>query len=100
MPPVMRMRMLTTTGLRVLNVLADSQASSLIGGHWNALKVFRDTGEHSLLAGFRNVSIGVQTPNGFRPLATFEADLNMIRSWARSGDLDIDDPYEELDGGR
>jgi len=93
-----RMRMLTDQGQRVLNVQADSQASSLIGGHWNAIKVFRDTGDPSPLARFRGVSIGVQTPAGFRPMATFATDLDMIRHWARQGELDLDDPYEELDG--
>ena len=98
MATVERMRMLTTTGQRVLSVFADSRASSLIGGHWNAIKVFRDTGDPSLLARFEGVSIGVQTSAGFRPFATFETDLETIRRWARSGELDLDDPYEELDG--
>jgi hypothetical protein len=60
--------------------------------------VFRDTGDASLLAGFVGISIGYYTSSGFHTLGTFATDLAMIRAWARSGELDLDDPYVELEG--
>jgi hypothetical protein len=97
---VERMRILTDQGQRVVTVVVRSQAASLVGGHWNAIKTFRDTGDASLLARYRGVSIGIRTPSGFRPTATFATDLDMIRRWARQGELDLDDPYAEVEGYR
>ncbi len=99
--PGERMRILTPGGLRVIDVDAGSPDASMIGRHWNAIKLFRDTGDSSPLSRFTGVAVGgrfygVRWVGGYQ-LAT---DLDMIRRWAYQGELDIDDPYEPLGGGR
>jgi hypothetical protein len=94
------MRVLTPEGLRVVPVVPGSEAASLIGSHWNAIKLFRDTGESEPLERFKTTVIGGEqqkdgTVKGGHRLAT---DLKMIKKWAKKGDLDIDDPYEPLGG--
>jgi hypothetical protein len=94
------MRVLTPVGVQVVAVMPGSEAASVIGSHWNAIKLFRDTGESKPLERFKDPVIGGEkqkdgsVKGGYR-LAT---DPKMIKKWAKQGELDIDDPYEPLGG--
>ena len=79
------MRMLTPEGVEVVPVWADSDDASVIGQHWNAVKKFLHTGDVSVLVPFAAWRI-----QGYR-LAT---DPAWIELWARRGELDFEDIYE------
>ena len=85
------MRVLTVDGLRVLDVVPGSKDASTIGGHWNAIKVYRDTGDPSLLRQF-DVAVGGRL--------RLQTDPAAVKAWGREGELDMDDPYEPLGGDR
>lgn len=101
MSPIERMRMLTDRGLRVVNVEPGASAASLIGSHWNAIKVFRDSGDASRLADFEGVVLSRSSIAGVQLGAhRFATDPAMIKHWAKQSELDIDDPYAEQDDDR
>jgi hypothetical protein len=100
MARIERMRMLTDRGERVLTVVSGSTASSWLGGHRNALKVFRDEGNASLLADFKTREIHVVDEAGKRiETLRFATDLDMIRRWAKQGELDAEGPYIDPNEG-
>jgi hypothetical protein len=82
---VERMKMLTTRGVRVVEVLAGSDAARAIGQHWNAVKHFLNTGETEALEAFMGMRIGL-----FR----FATDPDQIERWGRRDELDFEDIYE------
>lgn len=89
------MRVLSDVGQRLVVVPVGSQAASLIGAHWNAIKLFRDTGDPSLLARFVDVTVVADTRSGFATIVRFATDLGMIRRWAAQGEIDDEGPYPE-----
>jgi hypothetical protein len=54
------MRMLTTSGVEVIPVVAGSDAAHTIGQHWNAVKQFLHTGDTSVLEPFDGKHLGLQ----------------------------------------
>lgn len=79
----MTMRILTAAG--VLEVEThDPGERSMVGTHWNAVRLFLDTGDDSALAGARG-----QTVSG-EPLLT---DPDEIEVWASAGELEFEDIY-------
>lgn len=101
MPELKWMRALTTVGVQLVGVVPGSEVASIIGGHWNAIKVFRDTGDSSLLAQYAGIIVGGHFSGGrwvggYRLLT----DPEQVKRWAYQGELDIDDPYEPLAGDR
>jgi hypothetical protein len=79
------MRMLSRTGVEVLPVEVGSPAASAIGRHWNAVKDFLHTGDSRGLEPFRGKRL---------LLSWFETDPDRIERWARRGELDFEDIYE------
>ena len=93
------MRVLTTDGQLAIPLEVGSEDASLIGGHWNAIKLFRDTGKGELLKQFQGLVVGGEiTDKGRVGGHVLETDRKKIKAWAKSGDLDLDDPYAETDG--
>ena len=89
------MRILTPDGLRVVAVATGSGEASLIGAHWNAIKIYRDSGDTRYLDELQDATIDVEG----RPVR-LETDPRAVKRWAKQGELDIDDPYAELEGDR
>jgi hypothetical protein len=83
---VERMRVLTANGVRSIDVLGDSDTSSLIGRHWNAVKHFLNTGETEVLEPFRGWRVG---PHRLAIAPDF------IEQWALAGELDFEDIYDD-----
>jgi hypothetical protein len=79
----MKMRILTTEGVRDVNLRLFSDRST-VGSHWNAVQAFL-YGEPHDISRFRGVSVA-----GFQLLT----DLDEIERQAWIGELDLDDIYE------
>ena len=83
--PLLPMNVLTTEGMRFIAPRGRRQAS-LIGGHNNAVRHFRDTGDESQLKKFKGKKVA-----GF----TLETDPDKIEVAAHKGELDFEDIYEK-----
>jgi len=82
---VSRMRVLTTAGLRDME-LEPFASRSAVGSHWNAVQAFLATGDTNPLRPFESVLIGDYL------LLT---DPDEIERLARIGELDVDDIYDQ-----
>src|SRR5579864_7752915 len=78
----------TADGLKKDVRIRGSRTASLIGEYWNAVGVFRDTGEEEPLRKFTDFF-----PAGVRVLT----DPTAIEALARRGELDFEDNYDLTD---
>ena len=80
----MRMRVLTTEGVRVVD-LPDEWDRSIVGQHWNTINQYLKTGQTVRLGIFDRVRI-----EGFG----LETDPDRIDEWWSRGQLDFLEIYE------
>jgi hypothetical protein len=80
-----RTRVLTTDGVKEVDVRSSAQASR-VGAHWNAVDTYLRTGHTAGLHKFTTMRIGGVA------LAT---DPEQIETYARRGELAIDDIYAQ-----
>ena len=93
------LRVLTTTGLRVVTGLTAAEASQ-VGRHWNAIRRYLETGDDTRLTGLTGVVVGathppgpgVGTAGGFE----LETDLDVIEWHAVRGDIGFESIYDEV----
>lgn len=78
------MRILTTTGVEVVDVNEPGTAS-VVGGYWNAVRAFLGTGDESTLAPYTGVAI-----EG----SVLETDPDGIEAFDAEGQLDFREIYE------
>jgi hypothetical protein len=78
-----RMSALSAEGHRDIDVRG-SRSRTLVGGHWNAVHRFAETGDVSILAKFKGKRVG-----GIE----LASDPDLIEEYLRQGELDIDDIY-------
>lgn len=99
-PDLVLIRVLTPDGQRLLLVEEDSPEGSLIARHWNAIKQYRNGGDSSGLTAFAGQTVtGVDPDTGLPITVDLVADPEVVKRWAKRGELDDIDPYSELDGG-
>lgn len=99
-PDLILIRVLTPEGQRLLLVEEDSFEGSLIGRHWNAIKRFRNHGDSSGLIGFAGHDVtGIDPDTGLPITLDLVHDPDLVKRWAKQGELDDADPYSELEGG-
>jgi hypothetical protein len=80
-----RIRVLTTDGVREVDIRSSRQASR-VGAHWNAVDAYLRPGNTRALRKFTNIRLGGTA------LAT---DPEQIEAYARRGELAIDDIYPQ-----
>lgn len=79
-----RMRILTNTGVEVVDVF-DRETASVIGTYWNDITRFLGTGDVSVLDPYLGVVV-----DGFE----LETDPDLIEDFDDEGQLDFRDIYE------
>lgn len=80
----MMMRVLTIDGLVEVH-LPDEEERSIVGGHWNAIGVYTQSGQTSALADFESVEIA----GGL----VLETDPDVIDEFWFGGELDFMEVY-------
>lgn len=90
------MRVLTTHGLRFLSGLDDGDAST-VGAHWNAVRLYLETGSDEALAEFTGVTVtGVDDQTSTRGGWVLESDLDAIEAEAMRGEVRFESIYDEV----
>lgn len=78
-------------GPLVVEIYSEADAS-LVGSHWNAVQIYRNTGDESVLVDFRWETVG----DGVYELEVNPAEIDY---WARLGELDFQDIYASTADG-